>query len=591
MKQDDKQTSPTALTYDMIVIGSGESSKSAVQALHDQGQNALLIDLTPDMIASMICHLPKQGASTTQSDQQQQDTESTETKIHLQKQSIHTTTGETITYTFHVENVPTAEYTAEASTSLSHQQEPKKEEKKSDLESTYPFLNWSKEMIDTDTMELNAVKEMMNQPVETTISDNLFENLPTFQVSENDLGIKIDDTNPFEEVTIVDEIEEDIEIVEEEQINPGTDYYSLSQTNKHVVEEIPPHFTNTSQNLTVDSIQQQLKPSLLSQEKVKEVSEREEILSRKENELPPGPQPNLFAQFQSPEMEQSETLHTNDAPTPMTVTSQEDQSSFLDSVLSKPTFTPRESRLRKRMTQKPKQQTEDPPTTVSFQNPKLIPAPQPYNIQQQNPSQIKPLNQYQPAENEYPPPQEQSQFQQPTNFQPQQQQFQPQQLPVANGEQKNTDQKVYSIEPFSTRRRARAQKKSRMLSTVERFQGNVDAQDQQPPPQAHNKQMISNTEPIHPFVEQSTFQQPVLNKAPQFMHQEDEFAMDDPFGQDTGSLKSDNIEFEEDPYGYNSWEEFMYPPSQNNRKRQGMDQIEKRKIALRGLHNLINNLG
>jgi predicted N-acyltransferase len=47
-----------------------------------------------------------------------------------------------------------------------------------------------------------------------------------------------------------------------------------------------------------------------------------------------------------------------------------------------------------------------------------------------------------------------------------------------------------------------------------------------------------------------------------------------------------------DAYGdYSSWEDFLTPLSQNKRKRQELDKIEKRKIALRGLHNLINNLG
>lgn len=56
-------------------------------------------------------------------------------------------------------------------------------------------------------------------------------------------------------------------------------------------------------------------------------------------------------------------------------------------------------------------------------------------------------------------------------------------------------------------------------------------------------------------------------------------------------LKRDDIEFEDAYGGYSSWEEFLTPFSQNSRKRQEIDKIEKRKIALRGLHNLINNLG
>lgn len=57
------------------------------------------------------------------------------------------------------------------------------------------------------------------------------------------------------------------------------------------------------------------------------------------------------------------------------------------------------------------------------------------------------------------------------------------------------------------------------------------------------------------------------------------------------NLKRDDIELEDAYGGYSSWEEFLTPFSQNSRKRQEIDKIEKRKIALRGLHNLINNLG
>jgi hypothetical protein len=59
--------------------------------------------------------------------------------------------------------------------------------------------------------------------------------------------------------------------------------------------------------------------------------------------------------------------------------------------------------------------------------------------------------------------------------------------------------------------------------------------------------------------------------------------------QGTEPLKRDTIEFEE-PFG-NNWEDFLHPYPQGNRKRQELDKIEKRKIALRGLHNLINQLG
>jgi len=55
------------------------------------------------------------------------------------------------------------------------------------------------------------------------------------------------------------------------------------------------------------------------------------------------------------------------------------------------------------------------------------------------------------------------------------------------------------------------------------------------------------------------------------------------------TLKRDSIDFE-DAYGYSSWDD-LFTPFSNSSKRQEIQQIEKRKLALRGLHNLINNLG
>ncbi|SFS37288.1 hypothetical protein [Marininema halotolerans] len=56
--------------------------------------------------------------------------------------------------------------------------------------------------------------------------------------------------------------------------------------------------------------------------------------------------------------------------------------------------------------------------------------------------------------------------------------------------------------------------------------------------------------------------------------------------QNSTELKRDSIDIE-DPYGQ-SYEDLLEPFAQNNPQ---SEQLEKRKIALRGLHNLINNLG
>lgn len=60
--------------------------------------------------------------------------------------------------------------------------------------------------------------------------------------------------------------------------------------------------------------------------------------------------------------------------------------------------------------------------------------------------------------------------------------------------------------------------------------------------------------------------------------------------QSAGSpLKREAIQLE-DPYGYNAWEDIM-PFSKGKGNNEILDASEKRRIALRGLRNLINNLG
>jgi hypothetical protein len=135
---------------------------------------------------------------------------------------------------------------------------------------------------------------------------------------------------------------------------------------------------------------------------------------------------------------------------------------------------------------------------------------------------------------------------------------------------------IFPLEPFSARRRSRNQKKARLQSLAEQRE---KKQPKRPasifweePQGEEEHSLFPNGHPtIQPFSRESE---------------------DDPETQEGESnLKRDDIEFEDAYGGYNSWEEFITPFSQNSRKRQEIDKIEKRKIALRGLHNLINNLG
>ncbi|SEM83173.1 hypothetical protein [Lihuaxuella thermophila] len=158
---------------------------------------------------------------------------------------------------------------------------------------------------------------------------------------------------------------------------------------------------------------------------------------------------------------------------------------------------------------------------------------------------------------------------------------------------------VYSFEPFSSRRRVRSHKKGRFTHKADAYINKKTKHAMQKPPFLEWEQPPSaaqdNAEAAEPYEESNFNGLPFVNGTPKIQpFQKEPFQKEpepEPEHPSNDALKRDNIEFEDAYGGYNSWEEFMIPFSENNRKRQEMDKIEKRKIALRGLHNLINNLG
>ncbi|MFC7440162.1 hypothetical protein [Laceyella putida] len=146
------------------------------------------------------------------------------------------------------------------------------------------------------------------------------------------------------------------------------------------------------------------------------------------------------------------------------------------------------------------------------------------------------------------------------------------------------------LEPFAPRRRNRQQKKARFHQKIESLaekraskankQNSSSFWEEQPLTSNHQS-------PFFAFEDGPLFEntQPSIQPFSRDLYQDGELDDGD------ASLKRDDIEFEDAYGGYNSWEEFLTPHSQNSRKRQEMDKIEKRKLALRGLHSLINNLG
>lgn len=147
-----------------------------------------------------------------------------------------------------------------------------------------------------------------------------------------------------------------------------------------------------------------------------------------------------------------------------------------------------------------------------------------------------------------------------------------------NEEEPPKKPEIFPLEPFSSRRR---NKKNRLFSSLENtFPNQVIPQT--PTPKANEP---ANELEVPSLLESSIIQEEdfTVTKSEKVEKEKEQ--------KNTDNLKIDTIEFEE-PYGYNSFEDIFPSFSTNqDRKRQELDKIEKRKIALRGLHNLINNLG
>ncbi|WP_028778266.1 hypothetical protein [Shimazuella kribbensis] len=154
-------------------------------------------------------------------------------------------------------------------------------------------------------------------------------------------------------------------------------------------------------------------------------------------------------------------------------------------------------------------------------------------------------------------------------------------------EEQTKKPEVFPLEPFSSRRR---NKKSRLFSSLEATIPNPIVQPSNTNKTDKSFSSLIQESIIHHDSEQ-TPTKTAESESLEDVDKEYQEEQHDHIETSSDNLKIDNIEFEE-PYGYNSFEDFFPSFSNSNdRKRQEMDKIEKRKIALRGLHNLINNLG
>lgn len=160
----------------------------------------------------------------------------------------------------------------------------------------------------------------------------------------------------------------------------------------------------------------------------------------------------------------------------------------------------------------------------------------------------------------------------------------------------NPSNELVPFEPFSPRRRVRQGKRSRLQKKRGALAEKTNQSLTENHQQQENQSMLFSGEPA---VHEKNPIFPDGSSGVQSFGNEEKIEAQQPFSafqtnesnESASSLKRDDIEFEDAYGGYSSWEEIMTPYSQNSRKRQEIDKIEKRKIALRGLHNLINNMG
>lgn len=472
--------------FDCILIGTGNSGKATVEALKEKGKKAFYIELKPEMIATLISQHAVQQSAATGDPSSQTETHIIKQKdgdIILNRQTLHTETLETNTYTLQV--------TKQAETGQAVEQE----DASIDMGSLYKESSHEQSGSNGDDLEVIEAQrvEYAKPPF------SFFGERSPFRKKSLRRKQKLtfqDHEEPNEEYPIYQLERIHLEDEEEPDYNPEKDWNSTFSGNKIFPDE---EEKETKQEPVYRERERKLRKKLSGKQRLQVVDS---------------------------ELDESYDSHKNNF-------SSTDDLSNNDLLQSFPDFYPHDFG--------PK--TEYPEPEADLQNVSYH-----------------------------------SLYEQP-------------QVPETN--QQN---ELLPLEPFSPRRRARSSKKTRFKprreSLVEKVTRQIKEQNQQ-----QSGYSLFPEEPSATNNQYSLFsggQQPSVQP---FSQETDNAKKNESPLKKTGnddsetSLKRDEIELE-DAYGdYSSWEEIMTPYSQNNRKRQEIDKIEKRKIALRGLHNLINNLG
>lgn len=556
-KQDQEQ-------YDVIIIGSGETGRDAIADLDAQGKKALLIELDADTIATMVHQSHTNGPSSSSSSYtyQQTNADTDPTYISVQENMLKTPTSQTVTYTFHIT--------------------PSTEEQSAGIEID-PTANIVDEKREEPAIQLNKEQNEL---------ENLFKGLMRAKITET----------PVEEEP-EPKFEEELEVIEPELVEAAEDTVDLFEDTLSInpllhwstkKRRYPPTPNGIQPSETEDFLDDKDEEGHIynpeRETPLRDKLFRRKIVTQSEQDYSDDQSYDNVEQnhdpFESINEEQQITskyaspiLPSKSAQSVASAELEKDPDSFLHTLLGEPLQTERESRLRKRFM---KQRLET--------NHSITPSSEPSNEESNEHTNPQRIVQTEHEKKEKAPI-----------------------FTTSDSDQENqadpisTNTELLHTGSASGRRRTRTKKKKRMLNKTDTFFETKTRKSRHKPFTLPPMALTETIEPeenlynfdsstIQPFKQTSYDDHPVVEQN-EITFENNDFFMDDDYDDQTSStsqnnesLKRDTIEFEE-PYGYNSWEEFVSPYPNGNRKRPEVDQVEKRKIALRGLHNLINNLG
>jgi hypothetical protein len=522
--------------YDVIIIGSGKSGQAAINTMKEQGIKALLIELEPHTVATMVNQslIKPQPSSPIYHTTENQDASLTH-HIAVHKQVMSTTINQTVTYTLYTSAPDIDPVIVEADQT--------NKESSTYMSSSYtsPNHNDNDMIVDAEFVEFS----------------------PSPSTNDNQ--------------------DDDLEVVEPEWVENQDDHDAFSAKLNH--------FSTHKRRYTAQKLSTQ-KENFSTEEDAnhdnslynksdQDVSLRAKLYRRKTfsqvNQTDETESPIEFDSFPYKASEQHTKWSNSSTPIAPNKEAQQEaeeanKQSFLHSLLDQPLHLERESRLRKRFINKQR---------IENQQKNVLPSPD-QEAQSEGFYQTLPLSKQRNIINKQNHTTEIHED-----------------LPT-----ENTKPDLLQADSNLNRKRTRAQKKKRMFGKQDLLfetrmkkprHKNIQT-DAEPESETVYHFDSSPTPPFTPPVKENhfSFETENVEESPSMEEHHVDTTSSTPSqsNQQAGgdALKRDTIEFEE-PYGYSSWEDFVTPYSSNNRKRQEMDQVEKRKIALRGLHNLINNLG